>query len=117
VHTVHALDAWPDEHTFLLQDARRRTSDEVDLGATWRAAGSNETWHLAWLRATGELYVCRNDSLVGSASAVRVLAFLPDEPAVDALLDGWRAARDDEDGLARRPRPESGRRCLNRGEP
>ncbi len=103
MHTVHTLghsfDAWPDEHTFLLEDARRRTSDEVDLGATWRAAGSNETWHLAWLRATGELYVCRNDSLVGNASAVGVLAVLPDEPTVDAVLDGWRAARDDEDGL------------------
>lgn len=89
---------WPDEHAFLDDPARRR-SDEVDLGATWRAGGSNDTWRLAWLRDTGELYVCRNDSLVGGGTSVQVLAVEPDEHAVDVLLEGWRTARDGEDGL------------------
>ena len=72
----------------------------MDLGATWRAAGSVDTWRLAWLRDTGELYVCRNDSLVGGGSRAPVLAVRADERGVDALLDGWRSARDGEDGLA-----------------
>ena len=97
---MHALQTWPDEHAFLAEEPVRRRSDEVDLGATWRAAGSSDTWRLAWLRDTGELYVCRNDSLVGGGSSVHVLAALPDEAQVDALLVGWQSARHDEDGLA-----------------
>lgn len=96
---MQARQTWPDEHAFLGADDRRRRSDEVDLGATWRAAGTSDTWRLAWLRDTGELYLCRNDSLVGGSS-VEVLALLTDEAAVDDLLDGWRAARHEEDGLA-----------------
>ncbi len=96
---MHALQSWTDEHAFLSEDRRRRSSDEVDLGSTWHRAGSVDTWHLAWLRDTGELYVCRNDSLVGTCSEVRLLAVLPEERVVDALLDGWRTARWDEDGL------------------
>ena len=95
---MRALQTWPDEHDFLA-DERRRRSDEVDLGATWRAAGSNDTWRLAWLRDTGELYVCRNDSLVGGGTCVQVLVVLAGEGALDAALDGWRAARHEEDGL------------------
>lgn len=86
------------EESFL-RDPRRRASDEVDLGGTWRAAGSPDTWRLAWLRATGELYACTTDGLDGSASCVRVLAVLADERAVDAALEGWRDARFAEDGL------------------
>jgi hypothetical protein len=96
---VRALQTWPDEHAFLAEDVRRQRSDEVDLGATWRADGSNDTWRLAWLRDTGELYVCRNDSLVGGGTSVHLLAVLADEHAVDALLPDWRVARDGEDGL------------------
>lgn len=97
---MHALQTWPDESAFLAEDVRRRRSDEVDLGATWRAAGSVDTWHLSWLRDTGELYVCRNDSLVGVCSSVHLLAVLGSEREVDALLEGWREARDSEDGLS-----------------
>lgn len=96
---VHALQTWTDEPGFLADDPRRRRSDEVDLGATWRAAGSNDTWHLAWLRDTGELYVCRNDSLVGGCSSVHLLAVLQHEVDLDTLLAGWQTARDAEDGL------------------
>ncbi len=91
---------WPDESAFLAADPRRRSSDEVDLGATWRAAGSDATWRVAWLRETGELYAVRTDSLTGSGSSPTVLAVVPDEVALDALLDGWRDARGREDGLA-----------------
>lgn len=97
---MRALQIFPDEPAFVLGDPRRGRSDEVDLGATWRAAGSGDTWRLAWLRDTGELYACRNDSLPGSCSDVRVLAVLTQEADVDALLTGWRDARDGEDGLA-----------------
>lgn len=96
---MHALQTWPDEHDFLAEQPARRRSDEVDLGATWRAAGSVDTWRLAWLQDTGELYLCRNDSLVGLCTSVHLLAVLAHEADVDDLLTGWRAARDGEDGL------------------
>jgi len=96
---VHALSTWYDEQAFHAADARRRTSSEVDFGATWREAGSNDAWRLAWVRDTGELYLCRADGYDGSCTDVSVLAVLADERDVDALLDGWRDARFDPDGL------------------
>lgn len=94
-----ALSTWPDEAAFHAVDPRRRTSPELDLGATWRQDGSNDAWRLAWVRETGELYVCRADGYDGSCSDVSVLAVVPDERQLDHLLDGWRDARIDPDGL------------------
>ena len=97
---MHALSTWPDELAFQDADARRRTSAELDLGATWRGAGSNDAWRLAWLRATGELYVCRADGHDGSCTDVHVLAVVEHERDLDALLDGWSERRTDPDGLS-----------------
>jgi hypothetical protein len=91
---------WPDEDAFVAEDPRRRTSDQLDLGATWREHGSNDAWRLAWLRDTGELYVCRADGYDGACSDVRLLAVVAAEADLDALLDGWRDARTDPDGLS-----------------
>jgi hypothetical protein len=96
---VRALSTWNDEQAFHAADPRRRTSSEVDFGATWREAGSNDAWRLAWVRDTGELYLCRADGYDGSCTDVSVLAVLADERDVDDLLDGWRDARFDPDGL------------------
>lgn len=92
--------SYADENVFQTADPRRRTSDEVDLGATWRSAGSDDAWRLAWLRDTGELYLCQAGGYPGPSQHVRVLAVIPTEPELDALLDGWRDHRTDEDGLA-----------------
>jgi hypothetical protein len=92
--------SYADELVFHRADPRRRTSDEVDLGATWRAAGSEDAWRLAWLRDTGELYLCLAGGYPGPSGQVRVLAVLPSEAALDQLLDGWREHRTDEDGFA-----------------
>ncbi|MCW2668572.1 MAG: hypothetical protein JWO27_469 [Frankiales bacterium] len=92
--------AYADENAFQTADPRRRTSDEVDLGATWRTAGSDDAWRLAWLRDTGELYLCQAGGYPGPSQHVRVLAVIPSEAALDAVLDGWRDHRTDEDGLA-----------------
>jgi len=97
---VHALSTWPDEPAFQEADPRRRTSAELDLGATWRSAGSNDAWRLGWLRATGELYVCRADGPDGSCTDVHVLAVLEREADVDALLSDWPERRTDPDGLS-----------------
>ena len=97
---MHARQTWPDEHAFLAEDARRRRSEEVDLGATWRAAGGADTWRLAWLRDTGELYLCRADGYDGCCTDVRVLAVVAHEAALDGLLDGWRDWRYEPDGLS-----------------
>lgn len=97
---MHVLSHWEDELAFHAADPRRRTSAEVDLGATWRRGGSNDAWRLSWLCGTGELYVCRADGYDGSCTDVSVLAVLHRESDVDALLDGWRDARTDPDGLS-----------------
>ena len=94
------LSWWPDEPAFHADDPRRRTSAELDLGATWRRSGSNDAWRLAWVRDTGELYLCRADGHDGSCTDVSVLARLPRESDVDALLAGWRDHREDPDGLS-----------------
>lgn len=96
---MDVLRTWTDEFAFLAEDRRRRTSDQLDLGATWRAEGSNDAWRLSWLRDTGELFLCRADMYDGACSDVRLLAVLPREADLDALLDGWREERTDPDGL------------------
>lgn len=95
-----ALRTWPDETAFVADDPRRGRSDQLDLGATWRVAGSNDAWRVAWLRTTGELYVCRADGYDGSCTDVRLLAVVPRESDLDALLAGWRELRTDPDGLS-----------------
>ncbi len=100
VPTLHVLSTWSDEPAFHLADPRRRTSAELDLGATWRWGGSNDAWRLAWVRETGELYLCRADAYDGSCSDVAVLAVLHREADVDALLEGWHEQRTDPDGLS-----------------
>jgi hypothetical protein len=97
---VHVLSHWEDELAFHAADPRRRTSAEVDLGATWRWPGSNDAWRVSWIRDTGELYLCRADGYDGSCTDVSVIAVVPREADVDALLDGWRDARVDPDGLS-----------------
>ena len=97
---MHALRTWADEHAFVAEDRRRRTSDQLDLGATWREHGSNDAWRLSWLRDTGELYLCRADGYDGTCSDVSLLAVLARESDVDALLPAWRERRTDPDGLS-----------------
>ena len=89
---------YADESAFHAADPRRRSSDEVDLGATWRAPGSEDAWRLAWLRETGELYLCSAGGYPGPSSDVTVLAVMS-EADLDARLEGWREHRTDEDGL------------------
>ena len=91
---------WPDEVAFVADDPRRGRSDQLDLGATWRWAGSNDAWRLAWLRETGELFLCRADGYDGCCSDVHLLAVLPREDDVDLLLEGWPERRTDPDGLS-----------------
>ena len=94
------LRSWADEAAFVADDPRRGISDVLDLGATWRVAGSNDAWRLSWLRDTGELYVCRADGYDGSCTDVHLLAGIASERDLDALLDGWRELRTDPDGLS-----------------
>ena len=92
-------ETWPDEQAFHAADPRRRQSAEVDLGATWRYADGNDAHRVAWLRDTGELYLCKADGYDGSCTDVSVLAVVPDEGLLDTLLFGWQDAKDAPDGL------------------
>ncbi len=92
--------SYADETAFQSADPRRATSDEIDFGATWRAAGSDVAWRLAWLRETGELYVCQAGGYPGPSEDVRVIAVIPGERDLEQVLEGWRDHRSDEDGLA-----------------
>jgi hypothetical protein len=92
-------ESWPDEQAFQAADPRRRHSPEVDLGATWRYADGTDAHRVAWLRETGELYLCKADGYDGSCTDVSVLAVVPDEGLLDTLLFGWREARQAPDGL------------------
>ena len=94
------LRSWADECAFVADDPRRGTSDQLDLGATWRVEGSNDAWRLSWLRDTGELYVCRADGYDGSCTDVHVLTVVRREADLDAMLDGWRDRRTDPDGMS-----------------
>jgi hypothetical protein len=91
--------SYSDENEFHRADPRRKTSDEVDLGATWRQPGAVDAWRLTWLRDTGELYLCRSAGFPAPAADVRVLLVVPDEKDLDALLAGWQDHRTDEDSL------------------
>ena len=95
-----ARTTWPDEFAFVAEEPRRGRSDQLDLGATWRWDGSNDAWRLAWVRETGELYLCRADGPDGTCTEVSVLAVLPHEQDVDDLLSGWRDHRTEPDGLS-----------------
>ena len=97
---MHAPITWPDEVAFAAEDPRRSRSDQLDLGATWRWAGANDAWRLAWVHDTGELFLCRADGHDGDCTDVSVLAVLPREADVDGLLDGWREHRTCPDGLS-----------------
>ncbi len=97
---MHALSTWDDEVSFAAADSRRRTSSVVDLGATWRVAGSNDAWRLTWVRDTGELYLCRADGYDGSCTDVRLLTVAETEDELDRLVDGWLDWRHDPDGLS-----------------
>ena len=94
------LSTYPDEVAFVAEDARRRTSDQLDLGATWRFGGSNDAWRLSWLRDTGELYICRADGYDGCCTDVHVVTVVTRESDLDLLLEGWQDRRTDPDGLA-----------------
>ena len=97
---MHPRPPGPTRSAFAADDPRRGRSDQLDLGATWRWAGSNDAWRLGWVRDTGELYLCRADGHDGSCTDVSVLAVVPGEADVDALLEGWRDRRTDPDGLS-----------------
>ena len=92
-------ETWPDEQAFQEADPRRRSSSEVDFGATWRYDGGQDAHRVAWLHDTGEVYLCKADGYDGSCTDVRVLAVVESEELLDTLLYGWQDARHQPDGL------------------
>ena len=74
---------------FYAADPRRRDSKERDVGLWWRD-DRGHSYRAAWVRDTGELYVCEHLRPNGSGGRVHVLVRQFDQDELDAAFDGWR---------------------------
>ena len=94
---------------FYDQDERRRQSDEVEFGRSWRLSDEKGEWNVFWVRDTGELVVMlRTGSLswagggilgelmgaamekeVSTRDDVSVLLLEEDEAELRRRLSGW----------------------------
>ena len=74
------------EH-FYRGDARRRASEEVDVGLWWREEADAPLHRAAWVRDTGELYLVR---LGAGDGLVEVLGIARERGELDAALQGWK---------------------------
>ena len=81
-----------DEASFYAADPRRRTSEEQEYGALWRAADANgdEAWRLSLVCDTGELVIARCDPYPGPETELRILRVVGSAAEADALLAGWQ---------------------------
>jgi hypothetical protein len=95
-----------DVEEFYEQDARRRHSDEIELGTEWTDAGGARH-EVSWVKDTGEVYAMREtlgtviedpfqDASVVPAPTksitVEVLGTVADESELDRLFAGWQDA-------------------------
>ena len=74
---------------FYAADRRRKPSPEPDYGLWWRERDSDVPWRAAWVRDTGELYVCRSGPLSSGGGRVEVLARFEAREDLDEALAGW----------------------------
>jgi hypothetical protein len=70
--------------------AARRDSAEVDYGRPWLTGAFGPGARVAWLAATGELFAVRLGDAGEGAGEVELLAHVPDEGVLAAMLGGWQ---------------------------
>jgi len=89
--TPSAPAVMADEGSFYAADPRRRTSEEAEYGALWRAedAGGDDLWRLVLICDTGELVLMRVDPYSGPDTELRLLRVVGSPSEADALLEGW----------------------------
>lgn len=95
-----------DVEEFYEQDARRRHSEEVELGTGWTDEGGAR-YEISWVKDTGEVYAMREtlgtviedpfqDASVvpppAKSITVDVLGTVADESELDRLFTGWQDA-------------------------
>ena len=109
-----------DIEEFYDEDARRRSSVEVEFGQDWRDA-HGVRYELSWVEDTGELYVMREPAPSGWATpfggihargshstdekelegmTVEVVGTVPSREEVERLLEGWQEAVEGPDSVA-----------------
>ena len=74
---------------FYAADPRRQGSKEDDVGLWWRD-DRGRSYRAAWVRDTGELYVCEHLRPGSFGGRVHVLARRFERGELEAALGGWR---------------------------
>jgi hypothetical protein len=91
---------------FYAADERRRASTEIEFGRDWHDA-NDKRFELSWVQDTGELYLMSEptpaayedalgdyevDSVTNDELVVDLLGVVTTHDAVEAVLEGWKAA-------------------------
>jgi hypothetical protein len=85
------MKLYVDIATYYRERPERMKARELDFGQWWREPGTRGPWyHVTWNEAFGELLI--HSPAAGFYEldhAVEVVALVPNESDVRALLDGW----------------------------
>ncbi|MEA2637032.1 MAG: hypothetical protein QOE18_89 [Chloroflexota bacterium] len=85
--------------SFYSADARRRASQERDVGLWWRVGAHGPVYRAAWVRETGELYVTRLGRVQHGKAEVVVLGHVQSGGDLEKVLDGWQGACPQPDSM------------------
>jgi hypothetical protein len=75
---------------FYIDDPRRESSAERDIGLWWREGADGPLHRAAWVKETGELYLVRLGPPEQGGGEVELLATVADRARLDDALRGWR---------------------------
>jgi hypothetical protein len=106
---------------FYKEDPRRRASEQIEFGASWRLAGKTPSWRVFWVRDTGELVAYQTGMVPSPGTQTTVLGDIiidvvfmsavhqqelsilmvdPSQSSIRRALDGWQDHVDSPDGFA-----------------
>jgi hypothetical protein len=84
-----AMPTYPSLGAFYIDDRRRATSRERDVGLWWRGEHAHSpTYRAAFVEATGELYLMQHEGTTGGGH-VEVLGSFASFAELHRLVAGW----------------------------